>query len=321
MRTTEVTDHLGFVPPLFSFRVLRGEAFSGIVSRRMSGAGDTSSRLSVLVSLGSYAGALLHATVSGKGRLGPFRIELPGPLKFRVSIVAGNMRMHRLIDRTVRAGDTFVDVGANIGYNTLYAVQRVGGTGRVVAIEPASDNVELLRRQLAANGVRNVTVRDAAAGRTTEQRDLYLRGEVSAVNSLFPDSCFGPVTSVVRVPVMALDDLVDGDADVVKIDVEGAELDVLHGMTRLLRARPVRLIVEWHPALQVAAGYAADALPRWLIDRGFSVSIAWHTSLEPVTDARLASALTRLLPGGHSVELLAERRDDGVAHAGAAFRG
>ncbi len=175
-----------------------------------------------------------------------------------------------------------------------------------MAIEPASDNVALLRRQLAANGVRNVTVRDAAAGRTTEQRDLYLRGEVSAVNSLFPDSCFGPVTSVVRVPVMALDDLVDGDADVVKIDVEGAELDVLHGMSRLLRAKPVRLIVEWHPALQVAAGYAADALPRWLIDRGFSVSIAWHTSLEPVTDARLASALTRLLPGGHSVELLAE---------------
>jgi FkbM family methyltransferase len=245
--------------PAFSVRV-----------RDVSGAGDTSSRLSVLVSLGRYAGAFLRATVSGKGRLGPFSIELPGPLKFRVSIVAGNMRMHRLIDRTVRAGDTFVDVGANIGYNTLYAVQRVGRTGRVVAIEPASDNVALLRRQLAANGVRNVTVRDAAAGRTTEQRDLYLRGEVSAVNSLFPDSCFGPVTGVGD-PYQARRRAhgMTGDADVVKIDVEGAELDVLRGMSRLLRAKPVRLIVEWHPALQVAAD-TRPTLPRWLLDRGFS---------------------------------------------------
>jgi len=174
--------------------------------------------------------------------------------------------MNRLLDRTIRPGDTVVDVGANVGYNTVYAATRVGRRGRVVAVEPAADNVAVLRENIAASALQSVMVHETAAGRAHQVRDLYLRRDLSAVNSLFPHSVYASVTDVVKVSVTPLHHLVEDEADVVTLDVEGAELDVLARMARLLRHSQIQLIVGWHPRLQEAAGYAADALPLFLLD-------------------------------------------------------
>lgn len=123
--------------------------------------------------------------------------------------------MHRLLDRFVGAGATVVDVGANIGYNTLHAARRAAPRGRVMAVEPAPDNVAVLCRNVAAVGLANVLVAPVAAGRTAGERDLCLRGRTSAVNSLFPRSCYAFVTEIVREPVVPLDELVPGGAAVV----------------------------------------------------------------------------------------------------------
>jgi FkbM family methyltransferase len=235
------------------------------------------------------------------------RVRISGPLRIRLSTVLGNMRVHRLIDLAAHPGATVVDVGAHIGYNTVYAARRVGPTGRVVAIEPAADNGRVLRENIAANALGNVVVHPVAAGRTHEIRDLYLRGADSAVNSLFAESVYASVTGTERVPVAPLDDLVDGDADLVKIDVEGAELDVLAGMTRLLRRPAIRLIVEWHPRLQQAAGYGVDALPRALFDHGFSLRAAWHTHTATLNPSDVDGVARRLRRAGRPVELVANR--------------
>jgi FkbM family methyltransferase len=133
----------------------------------------------------------------------------------------------------VRPGTIVVDVGANVGYNALRAALRAGPEGRVIALEPTPDTVAVLRRNVAASGLTNITVEPVAAGSVAGTRNFFVRGDVSAVNSLFPDSRYAAVTSVVPVQVVRLDDLVVGAADVVKIDVEGAELEVLAGMPRL----------------------------------------------------------------------------------------
>jgi FkbM family methyltransferase len=234
-------------------------------------------------------------------------VRLPGPLTIRMSVVAGNIRLHRLMDAAIRPGATIVDVGANVGYNTVYASRRVGPTGRVVAIEPAGDNIAVLRENIAANGLDNVVVLPVAAGRAHEVRDLFLRGETSAVNSLFRESVYAAVTGVEPVRVAPLDDLVDADPDLVKIDVEGAELDVLAGMTRLLRRPAIRLIVEWHPGLQAAAGYAPDALPRLLLDHGLTVHAAWHTHVARLNAGDIDGVAARLRRAGRPVELFARR--------------
>jgi FkbM family methyltransferase len=205
-------------------------------------------------------------------------------------------------------GSTVIDVGANIGYNTLHAARLVGRRGRVVAIEPTPDNLAVLRRNVAAAGLRNVAIEPVAAGSARGTHDLFVRGAVSAVNSLFPLSCYASVTDVLQVPVVPLDALVEGPVDLVKIDVEGAELDVLEGMPCLLRAPHVVLIVEWHPLLQQLAGYDAEALPRCLLERGFELRAVSHFTVRPIAAGDLAALTSRLLRLKKPVELLASRR-------------
>jgi hypothetical protein len=130
------------------------------------------------------------------------------------------------------------------------------------------------------------------------------------VNSLFPESFYAEVSEVAPIAVRPLDDLVDeadGAPRLVKIDVEGAELDVIAGMTRLLRAPDIRLIVEWHPVLQETAGYGADDLPRALWQAGFELFAASHTSVFKLTEQALPALVTRLRQSRHPVELLAAR--------------
>jgi FkbM family methyltransferase len=252
-------------------------------------------------------GTLAQASLGSHVDLAGARLHIPGSLKIRLSVVASNIRLHRFIDQMVAAGATAVDVGANIGYNTVYLARRVGTRGRVVAIEPAADNVRVLRENIAANALPNVDVHAVAAGPTREVRDLFLRGETSAVNSLFHESVYAAVTGVEKVAVVPVDEIVDGHADFIKIDVEGAELDALEGMTRLLSHRGVSLVVEWHPRLQEAAGHAADALPRFLLRHGFTLRAASHTGVTPLDSDRIDAMCVRLRRAGRPVELVATR--------------
>jgi FkbM family methyltransferase len=254
-----------------------------------------------------YAWPLVQACAGTQVQVLGAQVRVPGRLPIRLSVVAGNIRLHRLLDCVIRPGDTVVDVGANVGYNTVYAATRVGRDGRIVAVEPAADNVAVLRENVAANALHNVAVHETAAGRAYEMRDLFLRGDTSAVNSLFPQSVYASVTDVVKVAVTPLDHLVEGDAHVVKIDVEGAELDVLAGMTRLLRHSEIQLIVEWHPRLQEAAGYAVDALPIFLLDHGFRLRAASHARISQLKVTGISALAARLRRRGRPVELVAQR--------------
>jgi FkbM family methyltransferase len=260
----------------------------------------------VIADILGAAGRAAQACAGSSVDLAGARVRIPGPLPIRLSVVLGNLRIQRLMD-ALSPGATVIDVGANIGYNTVYAARRVGPSGRVVAIEPAADNVAVLRENIAANNLPNVVVLPVAAGRGHEERTLFLRGDHSAVNSLFERSIYASVTGVEPVRVAPLDDLVDADVDLVKIDVEGAEVEVLLGMTRLLQLPRIRLIVEWHPRLQEAAGHTAGVLPRFLLERGFTLRAASHSRIVPLKPGEIDSLARRLHAAGRPVELVAAR--------------
>jgi FkbM family methyltransferase len=224
-----------------------------------------------------------------------------------MSVVAGNLRIHRLMDRCLRPGAVVVDVGANIGWNAIRAARLVGPTGRVIAVEPTPDTLDVLRRNVAASGLGNLVVEPVAAGRAPGTAEFYLRGGVSAVNSLYPESRYSRVTGVLKVPVVPLDDLVEGPVALVKIDVEGAELDVLEGMPRLLDSAGTVLIVEWDPLLQRMAGRPPDALPRWLEARGWRLQAASHLALRPLAPAAIPALSARLEQRRRLVELVGRR--------------
>jgi FkbM family methyltransferase len=144
----------------------------------------------------------------------------------------------------LREGDVAVDVGANVGVLTFLAASIVGATGRVIAVEPNPDNLQLLYRGIVHNGFNNVEVLPHAA---SNARTVFsLTGGTSNTHVI---GARAPEEGGYFVQSIVLDDAL-GDLprlDFVKMDIEGHEPQALAGFSRLIaRHRPV-LLVEFNP--------------------------------------------------------------------------
>lgn len=128
----------------------------------------------------------------------------------------------------LREGMKVVDIGASLGYYTLLAANRVGKSGEVLAFEPNPFRFKYLLKTIQINGWKNVTA-----------------------YKLFVSDFDSPEKNTVT-----LDSILTDGADVVKIDVEGMELQVLRGMKRLL-SKGVKVICEVHPK-QLPSGGLRD---------------------------------------------------------------
>jgi len=130
-----------------------------------------------------------------------------------------------------------VDVGANLGYYALLASRLVGASGRVIALEPNSENCRLLLSSLRMGGVTNVQLLPVAAD--TDTGWGYYSTHVGSNGGLIEDQDLLRHPGTV-VPTFRLDDIVDGPVGFLKMDVEGAEGRVVRGATGLIeRDRPI----------------------------------------------------------------------------------
>jgi FkbM family methyltransferase len=181
----------------------------------------------------------------------------------------------RVIRRLVRPGDTFIDVGANVGVHTLCAAHAMQGNGRVIAFEPFPRTSELLKRTVTMNGLASIcTVRQEAVSDQPGEKDLYV-GLVSAHHSLIElDNLVSASSPPVNVPVVRLDDVISllDRVDLIKIDVEGMELEVLNGARRIVSENPnMAIIAEFGPSHLQRSGHSAadwlDAFTKLGFDR------------------------------------------------------
>lgn len=188
---------------------------------------------------------------------------------------------------SVSGGASVVDVGAHVGFLTLLLSQLVGTHGHVYAVEPAPDNLRWLRRNIRRNAATNVHILPHAAGRERRTRALRVTG--SSDSHGFYDHPLTRTQGSVPVAQVPLDDLIPA-ADLIKIDVEGAELEVLDGMGRLLAQRP-RLLLEWMPECQRAAGHAAEDLVERLRSLGYDLQVLDDLHGRTVTTDRILREL------------------------------
>lgn len=168
----------------------------------------------------------------------------------------------------LHVGDVFFDVGAATGFHTLIGARLVGPTGRVVAFEPTRENIATLRHNLNLNSSENVDVLTVALADKAGTAVMVPEStdEVSIVMKLVTNGS----ADENAVDVTTLDALLDAGRvpipTLIKIDVEGVEIEVLKGATELIGAHHPTLLIEVHErweelkAVLEAAGYRYRAL-------------------------------------------------------------
>jgi FkbM family methyltransferase len=161
------------------------------------------------------------------------------------------------ISRTLSDGDTFIDIGANMGCFTLVGSELVGSRGRVIAFEPIENVAVLLEQNVRMNGQENVTIVKKAVYEENTVLPFYLaRKENLGMSSMFRhDTESG---SIVNVDALTLDSYLKSDnitkLKLIKIDIEGAELPALRGMERTIDQFKPILLVEISPAVIHSSG-------------------------------------------------------------------
>jgi FkbM family methyltransferase len=158
------------------------------------------------------------------------------------------------VDEFVKPGMSVWDIGANMGLLTFAAASRAGAGGLVLAVEPDIDNVSLLLRTNRHRGATcaPVSILPAAVGAQGQRvAEFQIAGRSRSANALagFGGTQSGGFLESRSVPLFSLDDLLDSfrKPDVVKIDIEGAEIVALRSATRLLtEVRPI-ITVEVDP--------------------------------------------------------------------------
>jgi FkbM family methyltransferase len=179
--------------------------------------------------------------------------------------------MAELFQRAVSPGDVIVDVGAFLGYFALLGVNGAS-RARAYAFEPDPRDFPWLSHNIEANGLGDrVQALSTALSNRPGWVTLYLAQEDQTQSSVYPLTNHGRSVQVEAVTLDAF--LGDTVPDIVKIDVEGAELQALEGMTRSIqRGRPL-LFVEWNPRALIRAGAQPEILLRRLEELGYRIEL------------------------------------------------
>jgi FkbM family methyltransferase len=229
----------------------------------------------------------------------------------------------RFVETFLRPGMTVLDIGAHHGLYSLLSSRCVGRKGQVIAFEASPRECRRLGKHVRVNGCSNVRIEPCAAGSQPGTADLYVvDGACDWGNSLRAPAV-KESTYKVRVEVRTVDDVLQSlgisRVDFIKLDVEGAELSVLHGATRLLSGpRRPAILAEVQDLRTKPWGYPARDIVQYLTSLGYRWNaLAPDSSLHPIS-SQLDSYDANLVafPGerAHEFRALVQRRHVPALH-------
>jgi len=176
----------------------------------------------------------------------------------------------KFFESILEKGDVVLDLGAFQGDYALVAARKVGEHGKVYAFEPASERYELLLKNIELNSFTNIEALQLACS----DQDGYVEfgGKDFILNSVLKD--FGiHEPNPIKVKSTTLDSFTQSKnitSDVIKIDVEGAELTVLEGMKRILKKSTV-IFLELHPYFVPDRQLGIEKIIKILADNNFLI--------------------------------------------------
>lgn len=217
--------------------------------------------------------------------------------------------------RLTSPGMTVVDVGAHIGYYTLLAARLVGAGGKVYAFEPDPGYHELLRKNIETNGFgSSVETYRIAVGAGEGEATFFLSESTSG--SLF--RVRGATGETATVPLTSLDAFFSSRdwprVDLLKVDIEGAEVLALSGVRGLAERNPdLHLIIEMNPEFLRAAGTSAEELLAAIGGLGVCEVTILDGDVHAYRLPRDAGAVVSAAAGRPVVNLLCTRPSDATA--------
>ena len=154
-----------------------------------------------------------------------------------------------LLKKSVKPGDVFLDLGANIGYFSLLVASN-SPSAKVISFEPVAGLFQNMNDNISLNNIKNISTINVAVGEINEEKELF----VSAPDNLGMSSFHQPENfsgKTERVRVVTIDDWFETSGlpgiDIIKLDIEGSELAALKGMKEVLQEQKPFLIVEINP--------------------------------------------------------------------------
>lgn len=189
---------------------------------------------------------------------------------------AAEADVQAVFEQVLKQDDVVADIGANFGLHTLLAADIVGSAGAVFAFEPVPFNVRLLTRNVNLNGFGDrVRIVPSAVSDSPEPELAFSipEGDLTVTGSLG-----GSGSNQQRVPNLRLDDFAGFDRPLrfLKIDVEGAELAVLKGGEKRIRADQPVILVEVHVYAFEQFGTTLDSWRDYIQNLGYR-----ETALNP----------------------------------------
>jgi len=177
-----------------------------------------------------------------------------------------------LVRRLLNDDDVFWDVGANVGYFTLVAATALAHRGQIIAFEPGQNAYQRLTENVSLNPYRNIQTFPVAVSDREGEAVLHVAGDIADSSA----SLYAAGQTQVRAEVcrtVSLDHFLREEGlrppDLIKLDVEGAELAVLQGARGLITESPPLLLVEMEEKNLRAAGASREAIRGFLSPYGY----------------------------------------------------
>ncbi|WP_414550955.1 FkbM family methyltransferase [Anabaena sp. CCY 0017] len=176
------------------------------------------------------------------------------------------------LQQYLQPNDIFIDVGANFGLHTLYAAKLLEHQGQVFAFEPVISNLKLLQRNITLNSLnQRVTIVSKAVSNSRQKSiSFYLPSKDMTVTASLNQTSDNSLE--IEVENTRLDDYwqaVDLAIKLIKIDVEGAELEVLRGAENILKKWHPVLVIEVHGFALPEFGSSVNELRNFLSNLGY----------------------------------------------------
>ena len=190
----------------------------------------------------------------------------------------------QVIKQNISGGDIVIDIGANIGYFTLIMAKGIRENGKVFSFEPEPKNFELLKKNVEINNYSNVILEKKAIGNKTGTTKLYLADRKnnifsSGMHRIFRSDLVSQIPDPISINIIKLDDYLQDlkfikKIRLIKIDVEGAEFDVLKGMNKILdENKEIEIVMEFSSENLEDYGSNAYDVVDFLMNKGFKLSV------------------------------------------------